>query len=421
MFGLEKIIYGMINQARRKIVDILISNKSLLDSSDKANNTILHLCAYVNHYFEESYNGALESELFQSFSGDLDAKSIDGQSALHVATRNGNLDMVKTLLDLGVDLNCQEFSSLSTPLHLAALCKHEKIVELLLERGADPNFRDSKYCTALHNSVKRSFSIDNISYKLVTDLLGTDVEIDARDHDGNTALHLASAQNDQVVIRLLLDQGADLNLENAQMKTPPLMSIQDERYSIHYGLNNFAIFVPEIEKLRLLGRKMNGANESVMRELTDPENCCGRSSLGVGRFRELRVKGFYEECEREIEIMKSIKITSITSLFDILHKTDNGMAMYAANENLIKVIKAERLEIEFRNYKNLLKSRLRRGVIRMTLLQACEEALLLMFDECLPRVCCRKIAEYSDDGTIHMLLDIFCLRGEQKDKLSRLL
>ncbi len=55
---------------------------------------------------------------------------------LHFAARDGELDLVRSLLDSGADVN-QRAENRWTPLHFAAERGHVFVVELLLDRGAD--------------------------------------------------------------------------------------------------------------------------------------------------------------------------------------------------------------------------------------------------------------------------------------------
>jgi ankyrin repeat protein len=68
-------------------------------------------------------------------------------SALHMASKRGDVAAVKWLLDRGADPNAlwDHWDAELTPLHLAALAGHLDVARALLEAGADPGIRDSKH------------------------------------------------------------------------------------------------------------------------------------------------------------------------------------------------------------------------------------------------------------------------------------
>lgn len=60
---------------------------------------------------------------------------------LHTAVIHGRRDVILDLLDLGADINAQDFR-LWSPLHHAALSGRKDILDLLLSRGADPSLKN---------------------------------------------------------------------------------------------------------------------------------------------------------------------------------------------------------------------------------------------------------------------------------------
>lgn len=64
------------------------------------------------------------------------------QSALHVAARRGNLEILEILLATQADPNVIN-DQMSTPLHLCAECGHHELAEALLRAGAMPDARNS--------------------------------------------------------------------------------------------------------------------------------------------------------------------------------------------------------------------------------------------------------------------------------------
>jgi len=102
---------------------------------------------------------------------------------LHGAAWDGDLDTVKQLLDNGADVNLKD--SDMTALHYATSGKHEKIVVLLLESGADANARDGTDRTPLITAA--FWGHIGIARRLIEK--GADVN--AKDNIGTTALDQA--------------------------------------------------------------------------------------------------------------------------------------------------------------------------------------------------------------------------------------
>ncbi|XP_017695385.1 PREDICTED: protein phosphatase 1 regulatory subunit 16A, partial [Lepidothrix coronata] len=60
----------------------------------------------------------------------------DGLTALHQCCIDDSVPVVSVLLDAGADVNSRD-TELWTPLHAAATCGHLRLVQLLIQRGAD--------------------------------------------------------------------------------------------------------------------------------------------------------------------------------------------------------------------------------------------------------------------------------------------
>jgi ankyrin repeat protein len=66
-----------------------------------------------------------------------------GWSPLHEACNHGHYNVALTLVKAGANLNAKGLDD-DTPLHDAAIVGNLKLVKMLVERGADPCFKNRK-------------------------------------------------------------------------------------------------------------------------------------------------------------------------------------------------------------------------------------------------------------------------------------
>ncbi|RLN90567.1 hypothetical protein BBJ28_00015925 [Nothophytophthora sp. Chile5] len=78
----------------------------------------------------------------------VDARSTDGSTALHLAASMGRAAVVQLLLAGGADVAAVTHGNKFTALHLASSMDHSNVVWLLLGSGADPQAKDSKGLSA---------------------------------------------------------------------------------------------------------------------------------------------------------------------------------------------------------------------------------------------------------------------------------
>ena len=161
-----------------------------------------------------------ESETVQNLLNQIPHKhkikpEIDANRTLHVVSKSGNVTIVKELLKIGVDLDCQTEHG-EAPLHIACENGHVEIVEELLKNGANANnkcFLDK--VTPLH-CVDTVQNQENAT-KIVQLLLKHGAKVNAKDVYGGTPLYAASRCGNIAVVKELLKNGANVS---ARFETP---------------------------------------------------------------------------------------------------------------------------------------------------------------------------------------------------------
>ncbi|EPQ20706.1 Tankyrase-1 [Myotis brandtii] len=106
-----------------------------------------------------------------------------------------------------------EFTPESTPLHLAAGYNRVRIVQLLLQHGADVHAKDKGGLVPLHNACSYGH------YEVTELLLKHGACVNAMDLWQFTPLHEAASKNRVEVCSLLLSHGADPTLVNCHGKS----------------------------------------------------------------------------------------------------------------------------------------------------------------------------------------------------------
>jgi len=129
----------------------------------------------------------------------LGLRSPDGWSALHLAAHFGHGDAIDALLEARADVRTRSDNhEANTALHAGLAGRADlRIVSRLLASGADVNARDAGGHTPLHLAAFR----DDVT--LINALLAHGAAADARTHDGKTALTIAEERGHALIARRL--------------------------------------------------------------------------------------------------------------------------------------------------------------------------------------------------------------------------
>jgi ankyrin repeat protein len=145
---------------------------------------------------------------------DVNAKGVDGTTALHRAVHADRLEIVDLLLRAGASATTGDRYGV-TPLSLACVNGNAATIARLLDAGADPNAVDPAGETALMTAARTGVP------SALRVLLDRGATVDARDPEfQQTALMLAVREDHAETAALLISRGATVNAHTRVGPTP---------------------------------------------------------------------------------------------------------------------------------------------------------------------------------------------------------
>ncbi|KAK1151855.1 B-cell lymphoma 3 protein [Acipenser oxyrinchus oxyrinchus] len=147
----------------------------------------------------------------------------DGDTALHIAVVQGHEMMVLALThilqqgkrDLDTHNNLRQ-----TPLHLAVITHQPQLVSHLVGQGASAMLLDRNGQTAIHLACEHS------QLDCLQEILGRSqdkLDLEARNYQGFTPLHIAVNNNGKDLLATLLNRGADIDAVDIKSGRSPLI------------------------------------------------------------------------------------------------------------------------------------------------------------------------------------------------------
>ncbi|ELR25728.1 FYVE zinc finger domain/Ankyrin repeatcontaining protein [Acanthamoeba castellanii str. Neff] len=140
-----------------------------------------------------------------------------GCCGLHIAAEKNYVDVVRALLEAGVEVNIRSEKQKLTPLISAACCGSLDAVKVLIEAGADVDAQSSTGNTAL------MLAIDRGKIDVATTLIDSGANLEIKGQKGWTALHNAASGGDKgyrEVAEALLKANASVDALSETMLTP---------------------------------------------------------------------------------------------------------------------------------------------------------------------------------------------------------
>ncbi|XP_065668333.1 serine/threonine-protein phosphatase 6 regulatory ankyrin repeat subunit C isoform X7 [Hydra vulgaris] len=228
-------------------LEYLINVNALGNIKDKRNHTPLHIATEIG-------NMEIIEMLVEKYTMDLNQRSKDGSTLVHLAAKSGHPHILFYFIQKGVAVrtpNCEGAEALHeackqghvvvaqkliecgakiekytkdnyTPLHIAVRFGKYDVAQILIGAGANVNaLGGPKNESSLHFAAK----LTRYSEKLTELLSRSGANIDIINSDGDTPLHAAVRARNYPVIKILLEEGASVVIKNSAGETPIHLSI----------------------------------------------------------------------------------------------------------------------------------------------------------------------------------------------------
>jgi ankyrin repeat protein len=200
------VIYGDIN-----VTNLLLKAGAFINWSDDDGYQPLHFAAQCG-------NVAMISFLIEKGAHVYSARTKkEGISPFHVAVDCGHIDAVHAFIDsktVSVNMKTKLKQGGQAPIHRAIKKSHLRIVELLIEKGASIETKDSEGRQAIHYAAQAD------DPNVLEYVIKQGAHIDVMENCGRRAIHYAIYSKKEENVRILLKFGANIHAMDEKAYLP---------------------------------------------------------------------------------------------------------------------------------------------------------------------------------------------------------
>lgn len=315
-------------------------------------------------------------KLLLSYGASISVKNGRGENALHMATQLGDQKMFDLIFAVhsACNDNTNPMDNKGFTYFLGACTRKEpSFVKAFLQNQDDINATVCSSSTKYNSYTGLHLAVAHGCTETAELLLRHGANVNAKNCSDSTPLHLAVEENSQELVNLLLRHGADINIEDRSSKTPLLYSMHVNNDRIYYALQD------HVKKLRIINFVISEKNESCYFwkwKLMDPDD------------------KFYLQCTAELNRMKDLKVDQYSSLYNIIFRNPNEMALHVRNDSFKQILTSSDFDTTFSLYGYLIKLQFKNGLARQVLIKPAKDSLEYLTGLSMPDACSETIFKY---------------------------
>jgi ankyrin repeat protein len=145
--------------------------------------------------------------LYNTHKIDVNYQKQKSKTPLIYASKGGNFEIIKFLVENGADLNAQDVNK-NTALMYATLYNYNEIAEYLITQGSNLNLKNNQQCNPLHVAA----SVGNIY--IIKMLYERGMDLNTVDHNGNSPIFISTINNYPEAVKYFLNKHATIHMHN---------------------------------------------------------------------------------------------------------------------------------------------------------------------------------------------------------------
>ena len=239
----QNLIHILVEHNKLQLLDDILNKISkeriyqLLNDNDFMEENPLHIAARVGNLKDigSILKGFIAKDEYAQL---LKVKNDYEESPFHIATKSGNIELMSQIINSFPESVYQLAKDGNTASHLAAKYNQPDSLRLLLEKNLEltpfnAHFKTPLDCAAEAGSTECIKILISSGHSLIrTSNSSNSNEVNESKTLPNNPLHLAAKNGHHDIVKILLDEGADVTGRDCEGKTAMQLALENDRRSV---------------------------------------------------------------------------------------------------------------------------------------------------------------------------------------------